>query len=304
MSHLSAASQSPDLSKQALSGKNSSEEKKVQSEANMNGSNGQRRNRRRNGPRPRMNGNQGYPGRYSPFFQRGPYIPPFMYNRRFGRPPRMNGPNPRRGNLYSFLGNVDKSKLDPEHIKKADHISTTLLTLKPPVKPLTAFQTFVNEKRKDDEKLPIAEIQKVWKGLSEKERDEKTAKAWNARQEFNAGRKDFLKKRLELLNELRLVQGKPEIVPREPFVRGFDLYWKDMEKKVAAEMPGATAYDLQQKRVELWKKLTKDEKNVYIVQSLIEREKVAHERRLAILGNRMKAAKDTLAASAVAVKSA
>jgi len=307
MDVLTSASQLKDMDYDNLKGNNkpngrmnSKPEGSMWEESNVRrGYNNRRPFRGRRG----MGGYRGFASGYNSFYNRRPYQSRFMPNR---RPRRMmygqEGPFQRGANVFSFLGNVEGNKIEADQLKKAEKLSTILLTLKLPTRPLTAFQTFVNDMRKDDDRKTIQTIRKMWDELSEKEKTERGEKAWNLLQEYNVNKKEYNKKRLELENELRALQGKPVLMARDTPVKGYDLYWKDVEAKILAEMPKATAYSIEMKRVELWKALPKNEKNVYIIQSLIEREKALHARKLIMLASRMQAAKDSLAAPAAAAK--
>ena len=265
-----------------------------------------RRGRRRNG-QARRGGRgrfQGYGPRY-----RGQrfYPPPWYYqNRRPRGPPRMQGRpmTAKQRDLQDIIQARQTAKLEGEKAKRFDEITAVLFNhdAKKLNRPPTAFQLFVDEKRKDNPKMPIKDIQAEWDKHPEKEL--RREKSWNAFQEFLAELRAHNKKRLELVNEMHVLVDKPVIQPREPFVKGFDLFWKDVEAKVKEEHPKATAYELQKKRQDMWRGLNANQKRCYVLQSMVEREKVAHARRMAGIERRIQVAKAALNGPEVAAKSA
>jgi len=261
-----------------------------------NNQGGRRRNRqmRRGGPR----GFRGGFGRPR-FNQRGPFRPWFRQNRRFGRPFGFRGQrrpptSARQRDLQDIIASRQNVKLEGEKAKRFDEISAEILNhdAKQIPRPPTAFQAFVDEKRKENPKLAIKDIQAEWDKHPEKEK--RREKSWNAFQDFLIGIRDHNKKRLELVNQMHTLIGKPVVLPRENFARGFDLYWKDVEAKVKSEMPHATPYELLKKRQELWRTLKPEQKRYYILLSNAEREKILHTRRMATIENRIVAAKEGL----------
>lgn len=229
-----------------------------------------------------------------------------QYRRRFQpyepwhRRPRTNYEETRyrRPDVYGLLTDTEaSSKLSPEQMQKAEQLSTALMNLKPPTVPYTVFQAFVEDMRKADGRLTIPALRKQWDELPEKDRAERMEKTWTARQEFFAARSDFIKRKLDLTNELLQMTGRPPMIPRERVASGRDLFWKEVEAKVVAELPTASPYALEIKRTEMWRALPPKERTVFILRSVIEREKIVHTRRIAMLTARMQALKDSLVRS-------
>lgn len=141
-------------------------------------------------------------------------------------------------------------------------------------RPLTVFQDFVEERRKKNPKLQIKELKEEWAKLPDIE--ERKENAWKLHKKFLADYKAYEEKRLTLLNELRRLVGKPKLVMGINFLKGFEIFWNEVEGDVKAKMPEATEYELEKKRGEMWKGLAREKKGYYLTLSWIEKEKMRH----------------------------
>ncbi len=238
-----------------------------------------------------------------------PYGRPRYLQRRRGfggrgaAPRRVPQSRPRtvqQRDLQYILRVRQTAKFEADKAKRFDEVTAMLLNhdAKLLKRPQTAFQSFVDEKRKDNPRISISAVNIEWNKLADKEA--RKEKSWRAYQTFLGELQEHKKKRLEMINELRGILGMPQVLPRERLVRGFDLFWKETEPKVKETNPNLSEYELLQKRKELWGKLTQEKKRLYILQSLLEQEKFLHTRKMAGIENRIQMAKTALNGPGVA----
>lgn len=248
------------------------------------------RKRNRNNPR-----SWNFQGRFARPFGVGS-APPFNYNnfrprflagrrnnRRFGV--RRGNFNRPAGQVFNFLSGVQNTDIDPTTLSKAESIAAQILAVQPPYRPQTAFGEFVAEARKASPVKKFGDIRKDWEAMPEKEKQEKLEANWKEFQVYKAKLKDYHKKVGEFEAELQILQGLQPLNRKDLPPRGFDIFWKEVEAKVIAEMPNASPFELEMKHRSLWKDLTKREKQLYIALSRIEAEKTSHELKLARLNN-------------------
>ena len=264
-----------------------------------------RRMRRRNGP-PREPAGPMHNGGYGP--ATGPYAasyaPQYPPNRRFGRAPRTSGGRPQRRNdpVFAFLAGLERKKIDAKELQKAADVSTQLLALRRPQRPRSALAVFMKETRTQDPSLNGTAIRKLWDAMPEKEKTQRLEKAWQELQEHKAQLQDYNKKRAALEGELRAVEGREPTLRPAKSASSYELFWKDVETKVRAEMPQATPYEVDIKRRSLWGELSKDEKDLYILRAQIEREDVVHAFRMSSMKAKTQALREQIAASALQSK--
>jgi hypothetical protein len=209
-----------------------------------------------------------------------------------GRPQRRNDP------VFAFLAGLEKKKIDGKELQKAAEVSTLLLSMRRPPRPRSALSVFIKESRAKDQTLTTSAIRKLWDSMPEKEKTQRLEKAWEELQEHKAVLEDFNKKRVALEGELRKVEGKEPPARPEKHASSFELYWKDMESKVRAEMPRATPYEIDLKRKSLWAELSKDEKDLYILRAQIQREDSVHAFRMSSMKARLHTLREQIASAA------
>lgn len=169
-------------------------------------------------------------------------------------------------------------------------------------KPKTQFQEFVEEKRLNAPRKSIKELREEWDKLPDKEaREEKT---WLAFKKFREEYKKYEIKRLEIMNELRALAGKPRLMGPLEFKKGFEIYWEEIESEVKPSMPNASEFKLDVKRREMWKALPKEQKSYYLAKSWLEKEYERHRVALARLNDQINIAKQFLPQKGIKVDTA
>ena len=150
-----------------------------------------------------------------------------------------------------------------------------------PIKPDTAFKKYMKEIRSGNANLPMEEVEKGWYKLTDLEKRQE--QSWIEFKKYSTELEVHNKKKIELINKIKEVIGRPKIREKVRLIKGLDVFWKENVERFKSEMPDATEYEIYMRKIEEWKKLTREEKSYYIELSTIENENTRHILRVELL---------------------
>jgi len=169
---------------------------------------------------------------------------------------------------------VDRLKPDKEKLFK--ELATKLCKhhLESITIPESKFWTFVQKKRAEGVQGTLREIRKQWESLPHPA--QKLEIEWKDNERLLKDYRAFETRRLELLNPLRELLGKPKVLGSLDFKKGIEFFYEDIKSTIEESIKGKNAYEREKVLKDEWAKLSWEKRILYLALSWKDKENARH----------------------------
>jgi len=140
--------------------------------------------------------------------------------------------------------------------------------------PESKFWAFVQKKRSEGLQGTLREIRRQWENLPHPA--QKLETEWKDNERLSKDYKTFETRRLELLNQLRELLGKPKVLGLLDFKKGIDFFYEDIKSTIEESIKGKNDYEREKFLKGEWEKLSWERKMLYLALSWKDKENARH----------------------------